>query len=175
MSNKNKTILIISLVAAAILIPFIFSVIKNIRDFANVIYEDKTNKKINAKNIVVYNLKTKKNDTITFNKVNIINYWAYYCGPCIEEMPLLEIISANDSYKVSLVTKDSSDNTMKFIAKNKLNLNFYYYSDTSIFGYAEILPRTIIIKDSIIKADIYSKINKTEKEFISQIDSLCKY
>ncbi len=168
--QKKYKILIVVVILAILLTPFIITVFKFIDKFENTVVVDKTNTVVKLKYLVAYNLLTKKEYTISLKGLKVINYWAYYCAPCIEEIPMLE--NVNIKYKVILFTKDSSKNTIDFLQNKKVKLDAYYYTDTTIFGYADVLPRTLILKDSVIKSDVYAKIDKSEVEFIAMLDSL---
>ena len=59
-------------------------------------------------------------------KTKIINFWATWCGPCIQELPSFEEINSemNDSVEVILVSLDNparfEDKLLPFIAKKQL-------------------------------------------------------
>src|SRR5690349_15791692 len=61
------------------------------------------------------------------DNIQIVNFWATWCGPCIKELPLFEKLTAagNDNIKVTLVSMDmdlDSDPTKvyKFLERKKL-------------------------------------------------------
>lgn len=42
--------------------------------------------------------------------VQVINFWATWCGPCVKELPMFEQVNANNAkVKVTLVSLDFSD------------------------------------------------------------------
>jgi len=58
-------------------------------------------------------------------KVQVINFWATWCAPCVKELPLFEALTArNDaSVKVTLVSLDFADEIKKvnsFISRRKI-------------------------------------------------------
>ena len=59
-------------------------------------------------------------------KTKIINFWATWCGPCIQELPSFEEINSemSDSVEVILVSLDNparfEDKLLPFIAKKQL-------------------------------------------------------
>jgi thiol-disulfide isomerase/thioredoxin len=173
MQKKYKILILVVIVLAIILTPFIISVVKFIDKFENAVVVDKTDSVVKLKYLVAYNLLSKKEDTIALKGINVINYWTYYCAPCIEEIPMLE--NVNNKYRVILFTKDSSKNTLYFLRNKKVKLDAYYYTDTTIFGNADVVPRTLILKDSVIKSDVYAKIDKSEIQFIAMLDSLSSH
>lgn len=151
---------------------FVLNILKFVNKFENSIIADKTESNIKSKYLIALNLRNNKTDTINFRGIKVINFWAYYCNPCKLEMPLLE--KMNKYYKVILFSNDSSNLTKKYIQENIKNLDVYYYADTTIFGYSELIPRTIVLKDSTIKIDNTGKLTLNETEFKGKIDSLCK-
>jgi thiol-disulfide isomerase/thioredoxin len=57
------------------------------------------------------------------NKTLVINFWASWCPPCIEEMPLLAKLSTQvDASKVSIIgiAIDSPSNIRSFLAKTSV-------------------------------------------------------
>ena len=59
------------------------------------------------------------------DKVQVINFWATWCAPCVKELPLFEALAArNDpSLKVTLVSLDFADEIKKvnsFITRRKI-------------------------------------------------------
>ncbi len=88
--------------------------------------------KINFKNInnEIINLSDFKNSLI------IINFWATWCAPCIEEMPSLNKLQSNTDFK-SLeiipinIGRDSVEKSSDFYKKLKIN-NLELYFDESV-------------------------------------------
>lgn len=148
------------------------NVLPLIEKFEKMSISNKKDLVIQEKYLLAFNLKTKQNDTIVLNGLTTVNYWAYYCSPCIAEMSMFNEISKRKDNRVLLFTRDSSDQTFKFLEKNKIDPNVYYYLDTSIFGKTEVIPRTIIIKDSVIKFDFTSQIQMDIIGFNKLLDSL---
>ena len=70
------------------------------------------------------------------NKVHIINFWATWCRPCVEELPFFENLNQSeisDGLEVVLVSLDFIDNINKslipFISKNKLKSEVVLLAD----------------------------------------------
>lgn len=60
------------------------------------------------------------------NKIQIINFWATWCAPCVKEMPLFENLTAtNSDVEVTLVSIDldldpDPEKVYRFISRKKL-------------------------------------------------------
>src|SRR6186713_1011845 len=58
-------------------------------------------------------------------KVQVINFWATWCAPCVKELPLFEALTARNepTIKVTLVSLDFADEIKKvnsFIGRRKI-------------------------------------------------------
>ena len=61
----------------------------------------------------------------------LINYWATWCGPCIQEMPSLlkaQELLKDENYIFLLVSDESIQKISRF--KNRKNFNFIYLKST---------------------------------------------
>lgn len=88
------------------------------------------------------------------NKVILIDFWATWCGPCMEEMPYLQKVY--DAYKtnpdiVFMVVNSGSRNTLadaqKWSGNRKYSFPVYYNTDTDVaakFKFS-VIPATYII------------------------------
>jgi|SRR5690606_28322938 len=87
-------------------------------------------------------LKTKYEDVFNVfikndDKLYVVNFWATWCKPCVEELP--EFIKINNEYKSSndfkmiLVSLDKAtdidSNVKSFIDKNQIDTDVYVLSD----------------------------------------------
>lgn len=65
------------------------------------------------------------------DKIQVLNFWATWCAPCIKELPLFEEMNINRSdVEVSLVSIDldldpNPDKVHRFVARKKLKSNVY--------------------------------------------------
>jgi thiol-disulfide isomerase/thioredoxin len=147
----------------------IFSNIAFSKDFSNfeeqlfpeVTLFDKNDKQIN---LSLY-LKSEN------NKITILNFWATWCPPCIDELPSLNNLSKDlmaDDIDVLAVSMDrgSSSKLIKFLEKNG-GENLVFFQDKNWSAGKNIpikgLPVTLIVKnkDNILKT-IYKHLGPLE-------------
>ena len=120
----------------------------------------------NLKNLVVHkdpkklekiNFKNINNEIINLNKFEnslvIINFWATWCAPCIEEMPSLDRLQANPSFKNLQIVpinvgRDNAKKSKNFYKKlNINNLGLYFDKDMELANKFLLrgLPTTVFI------------------------------
>ena len=99
----------------------------------------------NLKNLVIHkdpiklekiNFKNINNETINLNKFEnsliIINFWATWCAPCIEEMPSLNRLQANPAFNNLQILpinvgRDNVQKSKDFFKKLEINhLEIYF-------------------------------------------------
>jgi len=137
-----------------------------------IIHKDpKKLEKINFINInnEVINLKKFKNSLI------IINFWATWCAPCIEEMPSLSRLQANKVFNNLQIIpinvgKDNVEKSKNFFKKLKIdNLEIYFDKDVEIAKKFLLrgLPTTVFInKKGEEFARVIGFINFDDKKII---------
>ena len=90
-------------------------------------------------------------------KVVIINFFASWCPPCIEELP--HMIKAQDKYKgrvqfvgISLDDPDASISLHAFVAEKKINYPVLYVSKeiNASFGKISKIPTTFILDKELM-------------------------
>ena len=120
----------------------------------------------NLKNLVIHkdpkklekiNFKNINNEIINLNKFEnslvILNFWATWCAPCIEEMPSLDRLQANPIFKNLQIIpinvgKDNAEKSKNFYKKlNISNLGIYFDKDLELANKFLLrgLPTTIFI------------------------------
>jgi thiol-disulfide isomerase/thioredoxin len=103
-------------------------------------------------NIVKFNTVQKLLDDKSAS-IQIINFWATWCAPCVKELPLIEAIneqSAEEEVKVTLVSLDFADKIDKVKSFVKLKK----------------IKSTVVLLDDI---DYNSWIDKIDKEWSGAI------
>jgi len=92
----------------------------------------------------------------------VVNLWATWCKPCLEEMPIFEkIASENNDTKIVFfsIDKDSAE-LQSYLSQHKINditfenrnyrkaiRNFLDGKDKNNLLYSEVVPKTYIIKN----------------------------
>ena len=142
----------------------------------------------NLKNLVIHkdpkklekiNFKNINNETINLNKFKnsliIINFWATWCAPCIEEMPSLNRLQANTAFnnlKIIPINvgRDNIEKSKNFYKKLKIeNLEIYFDKDVVLAKKFLLrgLPTTVFInKEGEEFARIIGFVNFDNKTFI---------
>jgi thiol-disulfide isomerase/thioredoxin len=92
------------------------------------------------------------------DKIQVINFWATWCAPCIKELPLLEKLNAaNDlNAKITLINLDYADNLEKvneFITRKNLRsqvllldeIDYNSWIDKVDKSWSGAIPATLIL------------------------------
>ena len=120
----------------------------------------------NLKNLVIHkdpiklekiNFKNINNETINLKKFKnsliILNFWATWCAPCIEEMPSLNRLQANSNFdNLQIIPinvgRDSVEKSKNFYKELKINnLKIYFDKDVELANKFLLrgLPTTVFI------------------------------
>ena len=120
----------------------------------------------NLKNLIIHkdpiklekiNFKNINNETINLNEFEnsliIINFWATWCAPCIEEMPSLNRLQANPVFNNLQIIpinvgRDDVEESKNFYKKLKINnLEIYFDKDVELANKFLLrgLPTTVFI------------------------------
>ena len=143
---------------------------------------------LNIKNLVIHknpkklekiNFKNINNETINLNSFEnsliIINFWATWCAPCIEEMPSLNRLKTNPIFNnleiIPInVGKDNIVKTKDFYKKLKINdLKIYFDKDVELAKKFLLrgLPTTVFInKQGEEFARVIGFVNFDDKNII---------
>lgn len=102
-------------------------------------------------------------------KIKVINFWATWCAPCIEELPYFEEIgtSYKDQVNVILISLDQANTLEKavqpFVKKNKIKSKVLLLDDPYA---AEWIPMVDTHWDGAIPVTLI--ISKNEKQFYNK-------
>ena len=112
-------------------------------------------------------------------KVVLMNFWATWCAPCIEELPAidkLKMIIDEDKFEVVAINLDSGDrskaeNLLKKLKIKNIELFFDTNNYLADFLDVSVIPTTIIFgKKAIEKGRIFGNINWTKREAVELIN-----
>ena len=136
--------------------------IKNPKLYEDVIFMD-----INQKNVNLDDFK---------GKLIILNFWATWCAPCMEEMPSLDDLQSNtrlDNLKIfpiNIGQEDISKSKIFFKELNIKNLDIYFDAPITLAKKFSLrgIPTTILFnKEGKEFARIMGSIDFNDEEFIS--------
>jgi thiol-disulfide isomerase/thioredoxin len=113
-------------------------------------------------------------------KVMVVNFWATWCGPCREELPMLNQLagqySAGDVFFVAISIDDQSTRTKipNFLEKKKITLPVWTGATTDTLAQLDLgkfVPDTIILdRDGTIVGRIMGEAQR--KDITTRVDWL---
>jgi len=135
----------------------------------------------NAQNITYINTKDLQQlKSNTSDTLYIINFWATWCKPCVEELPEFEKITANyadKKVKVILISNDFSkqvETRLKpFIKQNNITSTVYFLNEKTPDIWMPIINKDW---EGNIPATLFVKGSKKFMHFIAQqltYDDIC--
>jgi len=174
----KRTFLYFLLLGAAyfliFIIPSVCKIIKTFNETSDTQLFD-NNTPLRAKSLKGIDIKKIKDTLIMFEGVKVLNFWASWCKPCLEEIPSLEQLQQKyNSIDVLLLSFDDTNNLRKAIQQHKINLPAYFVTDTSIFKIPKVLPRTIVLRNDTVIRDMYVSRNWLSDEMLLMFDTLSK-
>lgn len=109
--------------------------------------------------------------TTSSEQIQVINFWATWCAPCVKEIPLFESLNKeNKSVHVTLVSMDydldpNPDKVNRFIARKKLQSNVVILAETDPNSWIDkidknwggALPATLIINTKTAKRKLVQR------------------
>jgi len=103
-----------------------------------------SNIELTDKNENKFNLESHKGKPI------LVNFWATWCKPCIQEMPLLASIQNELSGEVVFffVSDEEREKIQAFSLKNSFGIDFYHNNQANKLAGVEVLPTTLLFDSS---------------------------
>ena len=136
------------------------------KSYKNITFRDINNKSVNLENFK--------------NKLIILNFWATWCAPCVEEMPSLDFLQSHKKLKnlkifpINIGQEDLLKSKI-FLKKLKIknqNINFDHTVNLSKKFLLRGVPTTILInKEGKEFARIVGSIDFRDEKFISWLEN----
>lgn len=139
--------------------------------------EKKTDLESNQAKTSYVDLNNKKVDFTSFKgKKILLNYWATWCGPCIEEMPALlkaqEILKAHN-YVFLLASDEDITKISRFANDKKYNFRFLKSTGSTEALGVYMLPMTFVFNEEGKKvASITGSVLWDSEEMINKLKAL---
>ena len=134
-------------------------------------YKDITFKDINNKSVNLERFR---------DKLIILNFWATWCAPCLEEMPSLDLLQSNKKlnnlkiFPINIGQEDLLKSKIFFRELKIKNLDIYFDSTVSLANQFLLrgVPTTILInKEGKEFARIVGSIDFSDEKFISWLEN----
>ena len=112
-------------------------------------------------------------------KIVVLNFWATWCGPCVDEVPSLNKFAehfADKGVQVLGVSVDEDPDAYKsFVAKYKVSFLTLRNASRSVsesYGTYKLPESYIISRDGRLKQKIIGATNWTSQEMLTYIEGL---
>ncbi len=136
-------------------------------------------KKISAEVLNEYRFTTLAGDKASLplkNKYLVLNFWATWCLPCVEELPELSQLNEslnNDEIEFIGVSIDDGEKTKKFFKANELTSFKIVYSEQDAMTLSEklgndksVVPYTVVIdQNGNVTKQIFGRVNIQELSY----------
>ena len=105
------------------------------------------------------------------DKIQVINFWATWCAPCIKEIPLFEKIrETRQDVQVSLVSVDlnldpNPAKIHKFVERKKLKSNVYILDERDPNEWIDVIEKSW---EGAIPATLIVNTNTGKRNFINK-------
>jgi thiol-disulfide isomerase/thioredoxin len=104
------------------------------------------------------------------DQIQVLNFWALWCAPCIKELPLLEKLNTENSFnaKITLINLDYADKVEKvneFIARKNIKsevllldeIDYNSWIDKVDRGWSGAIPATLVFNPKTGKRKFVEK------------------
>jgi thiol-disulfide isomerase/thioredoxin len=112
-------------------------------------------------------------------KIVILDFWATWCGPCVEAMPIIEKVAGHYKDKGVLLfavnVEEGADDVRKFLdeAKLKVTVALDKDGDAARAYKAEGIPQTVIVaKDGSVQVVHVGLLPDLEEQLAKELDGL---
>jgi thiol-disulfide isomerase/thioredoxin len=133
---------------------------------------DEYNWTLKASDGKIINLKEYEGNVI------FINFWATWCGPCVEEMPDLQKLytAYNDKVAFLFIARDKQNRVAAFITKKGYDIPVYFESGLTpkLFYHTSIPATYIISKNGVIEMAKTGSHNWNSNSIRELLDTLLK-
>lgn len=130
----------------------------------------------NGDSAMDFSAQTNTGDTFTLSEqagnVVLINFWATWCGPCVEEMPALQDLyeeyGDSDNVKIILINSGESSQTVhRFLSQNGYTMPCIYDTDNTVNDQYGIMgiPYTVIFNKDGTVAETFEGSYGCEKQY----------
>ena len=130
----------------------------------------------NGDSAMDFSAQTNAGDTFTLSEqagnVVLINFWATWCGPCVEEMPALQDLyeeyGDSDNVKIILINSGENSQTVhRFLSQNGYTMPCIYDTDNTVNDQYGIMgiPYTVIFNKDGTVAETYEGSYGCEKQY----------
>ncbi len=112
-------------------------------------------------------------------KIVILDFWATWCGPCVQAMPIIDQVAAKfkdqgvELYAVNL--QEMPDDIKAFLEETKLEVPVALDTDGEVAGayLAEAIPQTVIVgKDGTVQVVTIGLLPNLEASLTKNLESL---
>jgi cytochrome c biogenesis protein CcmG/thiol:disulfide interchange protein DsbE len=110
-------------------------------------------------------------------KVVVLNFWASWCAPCIEEMPSLEALQ-HELPQIQVVAVDSDEEFTQYqnyIAQHHIDLMTVFdqkQASNTLYGSFRFPETYIIDKQGVVRRKLIGAQEFTSPEFVSYLKKL---